>query len=68
MSTDQFKTLSRRMFLTWTTASAAAFAIPQIVPAATLGRGGSVAPSERIVIAGIGLGGRGSSALSVMLG
>jgi len=42
-------------------------ALPYFIPATALGRGGAVAPSERIVMGGIGLGGRGSYDLSVML-
>jgi predicted dehydrogenase len=42
-------------------------ALPYFIPAPALGRNGAVAPSERIVMAGIGLGGRGSFDLSVML-
>lgn len=42
--------------------------MPCIIPASALGRGGRVAPSERIVMGGIGLGGRGSYDLGVMLG
>lgn len=42
--------------------------MPCIIPASALGRGGKVAPSERIVMGGIGLGGRGSYDLGVMLG
>ena len=68
MSNHHSNPLSRRQFLTRAATSAGAFAVPQIVRASTLGRGGSVAPSERIVMAGIGLGGRGSSVLRVMLG
>lgn len=41
--------------------------MPLFVPASALGRGGAVAPSERIVMGGIGLGGRGSYDLSTML-
>jgi predicted dehydrogenase len=48
---------SRRSFLK----SAAAFAaLPTIIPASALGRDGSVSPSERIVMASIGVGGQGS--------
>lgn len=39
-----------------------------IVPAAALGRGGAVAPSERIVLGGIGIGGRGTDDLRWMMG
>lgn len=43
-------------------------ALPGLVPARVLGRGGVVPPSERIVMGGIGMGGRGSFDLSVMVG
>ena len=42
-------------------------AAPWIVPASALGRGGAVAPSERIVAGGIGIGGRGSGDLRWMM-
>jgi predicted dehydrogenase len=48
-------------------ASAAALAAPLIVPASALGRGGAEAPSERITMACIGVGGRGHSNLSAFL-
>jgi len=60
--------LSRRQFLTRSLAASSAFAIPNIVPASALGRGGAVAPSERIVMGAIGLGGRGSGDLGWLLG
>lgn len=47
--------------------AATAVALPCYVPASALGRGGAVAPSERIVMGGIGLGGRGSYDLGWML-
>ena len=59
--------LTRRQFLTRGTMAAGAVAVPWLIPASALGRGGSVAPSERIVMAGIGLGGRGAYDLGVML-
>jgi predicted dehydrogenase len=48
--------------------TAGAAALPAIIPASALGRGGRVAPSERIVMGGIGIGGRGSGVLGWMLG
>jgi len=42
-------------------------AVPVILPGRVLGLDGAVAPSERIVFAGIGLGPRGQYDLSVML-
>ena len=59
--------LTRRGFLRQTIAAAGALALPQIIPAKVLGRDGAVAPSERIVLGGIGLGPRGRYDLSVML-
>ena len=50
-------TLSRRTFLK---SAAAAAVVPTIIPASALGRDGAVAPSERIVMASIGVGGQGS--------
>jgi len=44
-----------------------AIALPCYIPASALGRDGVVAPSERIVLGGIGIGGRGSYDLGVML-
>ena len=59
--------LSRRCFLKQSVAAAGALSIPWFIPARALGRDGAVAPSERIVLAGIGLGPRGQYDLSVML-
>ncbi len=54
---------TRRDFLKRTGAAAAALAAPMLVPASALGRGGPVAPSERIAMGFIGLGGQGSGHL-----
>lgn len=59
---------SRRQFLKRTLASGGALALPYIIPASALGRDGKIAPSERIVMGAIGLGGRGSSDMNWMLG
>ncbi len=48
--------ITRRSFLK---CSAAAIAVPAIIPASALGRDGHIAPSERIVMASIGVGGQG---------
>lgn len=51
---------SRRKFLKHAAGAASAvFAVPYLVPAAALGRGGLVAPSERITIGSIGVGSMG---------
>jgi predicted dehydrogenase len=47
--------------------AAGAVALPFYVPASALGLNGAVAPSERIVMGGIGLGGRGSYDLGALL-
>ncbi|MHC4735223.1 MAG: Gfo/Idh/MocA family protein, partial [Planctomycetota bacterium] len=47
--------------------AAAAAAMPYIVPATVFGRGGKVAPSERIILGGMGVGNRGSHDLNWML-
>jgi len=54
---------TRRQFLSRTTLAA----VPLIVPASVLGRDGAVPPSEQIVMAGLGIGGRGSHDLRWML-
>jgi predicted dehydrogenase len=53
--------LTRRKFLT------AAATAPLVVRAATLGRGGATPPSERLVLAVIGVGGRGRHDLGAVL-
>jgi len=67
MSNDNNTTLTRRRFLTRGAMAAGALALPYYVPASALGRGGAVAPSERIVMGGIGVGGRGSYDLGYLL-
>ncbi|MGD0091873.1 MAG: Gfo/Idh/MocA family oxidoreductase [Planctomycetota bacterium] len=57
--------LTRRRFLA---ASAAACAAPCILPARVLGRDGATAPSERVTVGVIGLGGRGSDQVRTLLG
>ncbi|RPJ87396.1 MAG: hypothetical protein EHM18_01355 [Acidobacteria bacterium] len=56
--------LTRRAFLTRTSLALAA---PAIIPASALGRDGHVAPSEKIILGGIGLGSRGTADLRAML-
>ncbi len=55
---------SRRRFLKQT---ALAAGLPMIVPASVLGKDGTVAPSNRIVVGGIGLGPRGRKVLTSFL-
>ena len=61
------KTMNRRVFLGQTLAAGGALALPWFRPARALGRNGAVAPSEKIVLGGIGLGPRGQYDLSMML-
>jgi predicted dehydrogenase len=62
------KKLSRRQYLKRTAAAAGAACLaPTVIPASALGRGGAVAPSERIVMGAIGLGSRGEYDLKWLL-
>jgi hypothetical protein len=58
------KNLARRAFLKNAAALAAA---PYVIPASALGKDGAAAPSERIVMGAIGVGGRGSGDLGTAL-
>ena len=57
----------RREFLKTATAASVTVAAPTIIPSSALGRDGHVAPSERIVMGGIGIGRRGGYDLSCFL-
>jgi len=59
------KGITRRRLLS---SAAAAVAAPYIVPATSLGAAGKAAPSERIGVAVLGVGSRGSGHLRTMLG
>ncbi|NCF87394.1 MAG: Gfo/Idh/MocA family oxidoreductase, partial [Verrucomicrobiaceae bacterium] len=67
LSTQETPKASRRLFLQRSLAAAGAVALPNFVPAKALGRDGHVAPSNRITLAGVGIGPRGRYDLSVML-
>ena len=56
-------TTTRRDFLRTAAAAAAGLAAPALAPASALGRDGAVAPSERIAMGFIGLGGQGTGHL-----
>jgi len=60
--------ITRRHFLKHAALAGSALAIPYFIPASALGRNGFVAPSERILMGGIGINGRGSGDLSWMMG
>ncbi|MCX7047087.1 MAG: Gfo/Idh/MocA family oxidoreductase [Candidatus Sumerlaeota bacterium] len=68
MRNDNRTILTRRRFLTKGAMAAGAVALPYFIPAAALGRNGSVAPSERIVMGMIGVGGRGTHDLGWTIG
>ena len=55
---------TRRHFLKTT---AVALGMPTFIPASALGRDGKVAPSNRIVVGGIGIGPRGREVLKLFL-
>ncbi|MDP6545051.1 MAG: Gfo/Idh/MocA family oxidoreductase [Phycisphaerae bacterium] len=59
--------IPRRTFLKGSAAALAAASIPTIIPASALGKGGVAAPSDRIVLGGIGVGRRGRYVLGRML-
>ena len=59
--------LNRRRFLSHTAKMGALIAAPQILPGAVLGKDGGIAPSERITLAAIGIGNRGSYVLGCFL-
>ena len=59
--------LHRRRFLKTALSAGAAVMAPTIIPSSALGRDGAVAPSERIVVGGIGIGNRGTYDLGCFL-
>ena len=61
------KIKNRRQFLKTSAAVGAAIAAPTIVPSSALGLGGAVAPSDRIVVGGLGIGPRGTTDLKCFL-
>ena len=60
--------MQRRSFLKMLAASSAAMAFPSIVRAQTLGLNGKVAPSNRLALGFIGIGGQGSGHFNGELG
>lgn len=58
---------TRRSFLQTAATTGAAAMAPMFIPASVLGRNGAVAPSERVIVAGIGIGRRGGYDLSCFL-
>jgi predicted dehydrogenase len=66
MSSQQ-NAVQRRQFLKTALSASAAIAMPQIIPSSALGLDGAIAPSERIVVGGIGIGNRGTYDLGCFL-
>src|SRR5262245_36328115 len=58
--TQHSKTTRRKFLKQVAAASAAAWAIPDFVPATALGKDGKAAPSDRLVVGCIGTGGQGT--------
>jgi predicted dehydrogenase len=65
---SQDRKSSRRQFLKDTALAAGAVTLPYVIPSSALGQAGTVAPSERIVMASIGLGIQGTGLLGAFLG
>src|SRR5260370_28244265 len=61
------KGLSRREALRTALGTGVLAASPLIVPASALGRGGAVAPSDRVTVGGLGIGSRGAADLRSFL-
>jgi len=61
------QTLSRRRFLSTAAQAGALLAVPTLVPGRVLGKDGAVAASERITLAGWGIGNRGGYVLGCMM-
>lgn len=59
--------VSRRRFLTSAAQAGALLTLPQLLPGRVLGKDGAVAPSERITVAGIGIGPRGNHDLGCLM-
>ena len=67
VSSQNGSLFNRRRFLETSLKAGALLLMPQVVPGAVLGKDGGVAPSERIVLGGIGIGGRGTYVLGCFL-
>jgi len=61
------KNISRRQFLKKAGGAAGLIAFPYVVSSSALGKAGSVAPSNRIVMASIGVGGMGTHDMKTVL-
>ncbi|MFV2065696.1 MAG: Gfo/Idh/MocA family protein [Pirellulales bacterium] len=65
--TKRITSFSRRRFLRTASRAGGLLAVAQFIPGPALGRDGTVAPSERIVLGGIGIGNRGTYDLGCFL-
>jgi hypothetical protein len=65
--TSRTAPLTRRGFLKRAAAATGAIAVPCLIPGSALGLNGAVPPSERIILGGMGVGGRGTGVLNWML-
>src|SRR5512146_1173738 len=66
-SASGLSSFTRRQFLKRAVLAGGAMAAPCLIPGSALGLNGAVPPSERIVLGGIGIGGRGTHDLNWML-
>lgn len=64
---EHARRMARRRFLKTTLQASAVCLAPYVIPASAMGRDGAVAPSERIVMGGIGIGNRGTYDLGCFL-
>src|SRR4030042_5363984 len=64
---QQVTYIPRRRFLKTALKAGAVLAAPQVIPGVALGKDDAVAPSERIVLGGIGIGNRGTYDLGCFL-
>ncbi|MCL4177245.1 MAG: Gfo/Idh/MocA family oxidoreductase [Verrucomicrobia bacterium] len=67
MNRGAYASFTRRQFLKRGALATGVMALPHLIPASALGRDGAVAPSERIVLGAIGVGGRGAYDLGWIL-
>ncbi|MHC4555758.1 MAG: Gfo/Idh/MocA family protein [Planctomycetota bacterium] len=66
---SQNKSINRRQFLKQATVTATgAIALPYILPSLSLGQAGNAAPSNRIVLGCIGVGGQGTGNMRALMG
>ena len=65
---EQKKSTRRRFIKKTISSTLGIIALPQIIPASSLGRGGAIAPSDRIVMGAIGVGSQGTGNMRNFLG